>query len=1250
MKRAIGAIVGVMLLAGLMPASVLAATGPDFTVEPGGGQAGAVWGQQPSVAIKTGKNIVESATGRITLSISSGTGTAGAVLTCAVNPVTLATLANGVASFSGCQIDLAGSGYRLTATWSEGGSTNSNTFTITSIGGTGTKLGFIVQPARGTPSGSLAVQPSVAVQNAGGATVTNVAPTTVTLVIGANPGGAALTCNGGLSRSTSNGVAAFSGCRVDKVGVGYTLTATATALTSATSGLFDVADRLAFTTQPVGAAGGVAFTTQPIVAVRAGASATATHDSATSVTLSIKAGTGAAGAVLTCTGGLSKVVSSGVATFAGCAIDKASPTSPANPYILVASASGLTSAESTSFAVTAGPATKLVFNAQPGTSTAAQPFPTQPIVAITDAGGNIVTTGASSTRTVTLALGANPGGGVLTCTGSLSKVAVAGIATFAGCAISKAGVGYTLVASSGGLTSATSLPFNVVGGANLTITNSASVITWGGQITITVRLDQSGANRNVLVQGTRDGVNWSTVTTLNTGPSGTTSFFYTPVTNLWYRANFAGTAFAAISVTAPTTNVPNNSVPTPISIGTVTGIRIADIGDGDLTITLPANYFWETNPTLTATATGTTTVSGSGTGTAWTLGVVEGGLTDTVSLAFSGGVVSSTTGAGGPVTLEDVALPGGAVTVANLTAGCANGAYGTSVTYCANVTERPADGSSYIQFGFFESSASATILNITVTGGQFIGGLGTFEPADAGCYNWTYPRTTMSMAASACGGLPFIVAGDQLFLASSTAGTASVTISYSSGTITYDSTESFTFTSASINVPSTALSTTTICSAGAAPCTTKVSSPASAPKTAGNSGLTMETQVKDSNGAVIASGVSVEWTISGPAFFTTGGTFKSTANASGTTGYAGSDTISSTGAGGTATITTTIKYLGVSYVLADKKINFVGDPATITASNGYYSLATNKVQGGAGDGAIEVVLQDANKFDISSGATFVISGPTPAAFWTVTGQAWDADENMWDLEVTCGPTAGTSSANIKATVGTKSVTTTTPVTITCATPLTTINLGTMTVDTSAGTTVAPGGQLAISVTVKDVDGLPAPDGTIVSAATNGFGTIVRVTKNESEKGTVNGVSKFLYLAPSTPGTVVVTFFGQGNTTPSNISVTIRVGATAVTGTNGSHLGLSQSGSFSTATKIQALNGYVTWKLSFGAAAAGQSAGIWIATKNSAGVWSSFTKLTGRTVDSAGDAYFHYRSASTRWISIRGAVGSTFTPATQARWR
>jgi hypothetical protein len=448
----VGAVVAAALLAGVMPAAVLAATAPVFVAQPGGGAPGDVWTQQPRVAIKTGNNTVESATGRITLTPTPGTGTAGAVLSCNATTV---QLVNGVAPFGGCKIDLAGTGYRLTATWDQGGTDVSSTFAISTATGTATKVGFTAQPARGIPGFALAVQPTVALQNAAGATVTSAPATSVTLTLGANPGGGALTCTGGNSRTTVNGVASFSGCQLDKIGVGYTLVATATGLTSATSSLFDVADRLAFTAQPTVAAGGIAFTTQPVVAIRAGTSATATHDGGTTVTLSIKAGTGASGAVLTCTGGL-------------------------------------------------------------------------------------------------------------------SKVAVAGLATFAGCSINKPGTGYVLVASSGGLTAATSSAFNVTTGANLTLTNSASVITWGGGISLTVQIDQLGANRAVSIQGSRDGVTWNAIVTVTTNASGSASFAYVPVTNLFYRAVFAGATDLG-GLTSPTTRtvVRQTSYLRPTNLGSV---------------------------------------------------------------------------------------------------------------------------------------------------------------------------------------------------------------------------------------------------------------------------------------------------------------------------------------------------------------------------------------------------------------------------------------------------------------------------------------------------------------------------------------------------------------------------------------------------------------------------------------------------------------------------------------------------------
>ena len=89
-------------------------------------------------------------------------------------------------------------------------------------------------------------------------------------------------------------------------------------------------------------------------------SAIATNNSTTVVTLGIATGTGAAGATLTCTGGLSKTVVAGVATFAGCSVNKLSPVGI--PYQLVATTTtGLSPAYSTSFAVTLGAATQVAF-------------------------------------------------------------------------------------------------------------------------------------------------------------------------------------------------------------------------------------------------------------------------------------------------------------------------------------------------------------------------------------------------------------------------------------------------------------------------------------------------------------------------------------------------------------------------------------------------------------------------------------------------------------------------------------------------------------------------------------------------------------------------------------------------------------------------------------------------------------------------------------------------------------------------
>ena len=94
--------------------------------------------------------------------------------------------------------------------------------------------------------------------------------------------------------------------------------------------------------------------------------------------------------------------------------------------------------------------TKLAFTTQPATGQNIQAKGTGSFsvgVAVEDTYGNIET--GDNATTVTLAINNNPSGGVLTCTGGLGPQTVtAGVATFNGCAITKAGTGYTLKASS----------------------------------------------------------------------------------------------------------------------------------------------------------------------------------------------------------------------------------------------------------------------------------------------------------------------------------------------------------------------------------------------------------------------------------------------------------------------------------------------------------------------------------------------------------------------------------------------------------------------------------------------------------------------------------------------------------------------------------------------------------------------------------------------------------------------------------
>ena len=115
----------------------------------------------------------------------------------------------------------------------------------------------------------------------------------------------------------------------------------------------------------------------------------------------------------------------------------------------------------------------------------------QPAVTVQDVGGNTVT----STASITLAIGTNPGGSLACTTNPLG--ASGGVASFAGCKITGKAGSYTLTASAAGLTEATSNAFTITAGpaTQLAFTTQpgggANTATWTTQPAVSVE-DQSG--------------------------------------------------------------------------------------------------------------------------------------------------------------------------------------------------------------------------------------------------------------------------------------------------------------------------------------------------------------------------------------------------------------------------------------------------------------------------------------------------------------------------------------------------------------------------------------------------------------------------------------------------------------------------------------------------------------------------------------------------------------------------------------
>jgi hypothetical protein len=201
----------------------------EFTVQPTTGTAGLPMAPVVVTLRDAVGNLAIDANTPVTVSL--GTNPTGAPLqgTLTVTPVA------GVATFADLRIDVAATGYRLSAVTAGVDPVASATFSIQPAAPV--KLRYLSNTPN--PKRNQTISPSVrvAISDAFNNTVP-LAGVPVSIALGQNPAGGALT--GTLTRNTSSGVATFNDLKINLAGSGYTLIATSPALEPAETAPFTV--------------------------------------------------------------------------------------------------------------------------------------------------------------------------------------------------------------------------------------------------------------------------------------------------------------------------------------------------------------------------------------------------------------------------------------------------------------------------------------------------------------------------------------------------------------------------------------------------------------------------------------------------------------------------------------------------------------------------------------------------------------------------------------------------------------------------------------------------------------------------------------------------------------------------------------------------------------------------------------------------------------------------------------------------
>lgn len=491
---------------------------------------GVALGTQPVIAVQdSGGNLVTSNTSTVSAAFTTG----GVSVLNAT-----AVVSGGYATFSGLTLSALAGNYTLT--FSDGSLTSAVSGTIAISAGAATKLVITTQPSSTVASGArLAVQPVVKIEDSGGNVITSNYSSVVATITSS-----AYSVSYGTVSAVA-GVATYTNLALNAPIGTYTLTFTDNPLSSAVSASVSVssaaATKLVITTQPSPTvASGVALAQVPVVKVEDANGNVVTSDSSVVVARITAGGVSVSANAQTAVGG--------VATFYGLALNALAGT-----YTLTFSDGTLTTATSTNITVYVGPASKLVITTEP--STLAQngaALATQPVVAVEDSGGNIVTT---TTGVITAGIAFGTGGAISA--GSTANI-VSGVARFSGLAIT---------GTSGGVYGL------VFTGASLSVTDSVRITLGSVQAPLVITKLKGWLGRS-LALATSGGSGTGTVTfsVANAGTSlcslsGNRLFYKNLGTCVIVATKAASGNYQPISSAATTITIALLPKPAPLTLG-----------------------------------------------------------------------------------------------------------------------------------------------------------------------------------------------------------------------------------------------------------------------------------------------------------------------------------------------------------------------------------------------------------------------------------------------------------------------------------------------------------------------------------------------------------------------------------------------------------------------------------------------------------------------------------------------------------